>query len=179
MRIIFLIVSAQRAPLHSRDLRTPSPATMRSLCPLLMTCHAGDLDPASATADNHALAVRSREPSTHEVDHLCGRKAMRPQDRIGAALESTSEQSERAAEVGLRDVMTAAGVGHGVVAAVLGRCPKDITEPAPVPLGAPATWPSHCGLAPCAPQPGFDLILPSRSQTLRVPDHRQGDRFQE
>jgi len=33
---------------------------------------------ASAAAGNHALAVRSREPSAHKVDYLPDQKAMRP-----------------------------------------------------------------------------------------------------
>src|SRR5262249_37103483 len=46
-----------------------------------------------------------------------------------AYLRARREQLERAAAVGLGAVATAAGLGHGVVAAVLGRCPEDIRRP--------------------------------------------------
>ena len=51
---------------------------------------------------------------------------MREHDRLGRTVAGGREQFERAAAVGLGAVATAAGLGHGVVAAVLGRCPKDI-----------------------------------------------------
>jgi hypothetical protein len=46
--------------------------------PILRDPHPRDLDHASAAASNHALVVRSREPSAHKVDYLPGRKTMRP-----------------------------------------------------------------------------------------------------
>ena len=77
------------------------------------TPNAGDLEPASTSADNHALAVGSREPSAHEVDHLCGREAMRPYDRLGAAVGGGREQFERAAAAGLEVAMRAAAGSGG------------------------------------------------------------------
>jgi hypothetical protein len=51
------------------------------------------------------------------------------QQRLDAAVAAGGEQFERAAAVGLGAVVTVAGLGHGVVAAVRGRCPKDIRRP--------------------------------------------------
>ena len=79
------------------------------LPPCLRDPHPRDLDPASATANNHALAVRSREPSAHEVQYLCGRKATCPQDRLSAAVRGGGEQFERAAVIRLGQ----AGLRHG------------------------------------------------------------------
>jgi hypothetical protein len=51
-------------------------------------------------------------------------KAMRDHERLGRPVAGGGKQlDERAAAVGLEVVRTAAGLGHGVVAAVLGRCP--------------------------------------------------------
>ena len=50
---------------------------------------------------------------------MCGRKAMCPQHRLGAAITGGGKEFKRAAAVGLGAVATAAGLGHGVVAAVL------------------------------------------------------------
>ena len=47
----------------------------------------------------------------------------------GRAVVRRSEQFERAAAIGLGAMATTAGVGHGVTAAVFGRCPKDIRHP--------------------------------------------------
>src|SRR5262249_81340 len=102
--------------------------------------HPCGLDPASATADNHALAVSSRESSAHKVEYLPDRKAMRSQHRLGAAVAGSGEQFECATAVGPGGVAmlagvgaggeaAAAGLGHGVMAAVLGRCLKDIGRP--------------------------------------------------
>jgi len=54
----------------SRVLRERLPTRLSNL-------HPRGLDPASATADNHALAVRSRESRAHKVEYLPDRKAMR------------------------------------------------------------------------------------------------------
>src|SRR5262249_56497825 len=77
-----------------------------------------------APADNPALAVRSGESSAHEVDHLWGRKAMRPQDRLGAAVAGR-EQLERAAAVGLGAATRAAkwGMSSGVGGDLVVRIP--------------------------------------------------------
>src|SRR5262249_57743655 len=82
----------------SRVLRERLPSRLGDL-------HPCGLDPASATADNHALAVRSREPSAHKVEYLPDRKAMRPQHRLGAAVARRGQQFERAYAVGLRAAM--------------------------------------------------------------------------
>ena len=47
----------------------------------------------------------------------------RDHERLGAAVRAGYEQFERAATVGLGAVAMAEGLGHGAVAAVLGRCP--------------------------------------------------------
>ena len=109
-------------PCKSASLRQRPPSRLGDL-------HPRDLDRASAAARNHALAVRSREPSAYKVDHLPDQKVVRPQERPGAAVARSGEQFERAAAVGLGAVATAAGLMHGVVAAVLSRCPKDIRRP--------------------------------------------------
>ena len=55
-----------------------------------------------------------------QLDHLLGGEAVRAHDRFGTALLRAGRQPfERAAAVGLEAVATAAGLGHGVAAAVL------------------------------------------------------------
>jgi hypothetical protein len=60
-----------------------------------------DLHRASAAAGNHALAMRSREPGPHKLNHLCDGEAMREHDRLGAAVPAGSEQLKRSASVRL------------------------------------------------------------------------------
>jgi hypothetical protein len=83
-----------------------------------------DLPPAT-TRSADAVASAARTSSTN----ISNREAVREHDRLGRAVTGSGEQLERAAAVGLEAVATAAGLGHGVVAAVLGRCAKDIRHP--------------------------------------------------
>ena len=73
-----------------------------------------------------ALGRRTREPGAHQFDHLRDGEAVREHDRFGAAVARRGEQFKRGAAVGLWAATRGGEVGHGVVAAVLGRCPKDI-----------------------------------------------------
>jgi hypothetical protein len=69
--------------------------------------------------------------------------SMSPSGQPSAA--QPGEQFERAAAVGLGAVATAAGLGHGVAAAVLGRCLKDIRRSETIRgrAGKPSTAPSE------------------------------------
>ena len=55
---------------------------------------ARDFDHTSA--ENHSLAMRGREPVTDEIDYLPRREAVRPHDRLGAAVAAGRKQFERA-----------------------------------------------------------------------------------
>ena len=85
------------------------PATDRPP-PRLCDLHANDLDRPSA--GNHPLRRRDREAGDAQVDQQRDGEAVRQHDRLGAALGSAGEQSERAAAVG-REVVAAGGMGHG------------------------------------------------------------------
>jgi len=56
--------------------------------------NARDFDHTSA--ENHALAMRGREPVTDEIYQLPHREAVRPHDRLGAAVAAGRQQFERA-----------------------------------------------------------------------------------
>jgi hypothetical protein len=70
---------------------------------------------------------------------------MREHDCLGRPVRRAGEQLERAAAVGLGAVATAARVGHGVAAAVLGRYLKDIRRSETIRgrAGKPSTAPSE------------------------------------
>jgi len=70
---------------------------------------------------------------------------MREHDCLCRPVRRAGEQLERAAAVGLGAVATAVRVGHGVAAAVLGRCLKDIgrSETIRGRAGKPSTAPSE------------------------------------
>jgi len=95
--------------------------------PGLGDCHPHNFERASAR--DHALGCRGRQPSDAQINHLLDGEAVRDHDRFGRAIAGCGKQFERAAAVGLGAVATAAGLGHGQVAAVLGRCLKDIRRP--------------------------------------------------
>src|SRR5262249_19370879 len=63
-------------------------------------------------ACDHALGVRGREPSAHQLDQQLGRKSIREHQRFGAALRRRGEQLKGAATVGLGAAATAVRAGH-------------------------------------------------------------------
>jgi hypothetical protein len=77
--------------------------------PGLGDCHPHNFERASAR--DHALGCRGRQPSDAQINHLLDGEAVRDHDRFGRAIARRGQQFERAAAVGLGAAAVAAGLG--------------------------------------------------------------------
>ena len=87
---------------------------------------------------------------------------MRQHDRLGHAVAVVGKQFERAAAIGLGAVATAAGLGHGAVAAV--DWVGNLQDTTPRPLGRPA-----CALFRAAGQPQRNRLVGGAEHSVHAP----------
>src|SRR5215831_2171571 len=86
--------------------------------PRICDLHARNLDYMSA--GHHALGLRCRKSSAHQLNHLIDRDTMCEQDGLGAAVTGCGKQGKRAVAVGPR-VLLGHGSMYGVVIEKIGR----------------------------------------------------------
>jgi hypothetical protein len=77
--------------------------------PGLGDCHPHNVERASAR--DHALGYRGRQPSDAHINHLLDGEAVREHDRFGRAIAGCGERFERAAAVGFGAATRAAKWG--------------------------------------------------------------------